>query len=146
MIVAATRIIRYGTLISCTLSRVAPDSRCRNPLFPTLRSRNRTFRLPLRNCLRMPHSTSFYIIMILPLLLLLFFSGHNQLSFSNTRSFALLALGFSSISVSDGRIGFLVTTCPLLFLPHTQTGNSRGQMQGFSAVRNRLFTIRSSSE
>jgi Na+-driven multidrug efflux pump len=50
---------------------------------------------------------------------------------SNTRSFALRALGFSSISFPVGMIGFFVITLPLLFLPHTQTGKSGGQVHGF---------------
>ena len=37
-------------------------------------------------------------------------------------------------------------TFPLLFLPHTQTGNDGGHVQGFSAFRNDVLTIRSSSE
>ena len=42
------------------------------------------------------------------------------------RSFALLDLGFSSISSLPGKIGFLVMTLPLDSLPHTQTGKSGG--------------------
>ena len=37
-------------------------------------------------------------------------------------------------------------TFPKLFLPQLQTGKSGGQIQGFSAVRNAFFTIRSSRE
>ena len=44
-------------------------------------------------------------------------------SVQNT-SFALLDLGFSSISSFPGKIGFLVITLPLDFFPHTQTGKS----------------------
>ena len=40
----------------------------------------------------------------------------------------------------------LVTTRPLLFLPHTHTGKSGGQIHGFSLVRNLVFTILSSRE
>ena len=43
-------------------------------------------------------------------------------------------------------MGFLEITLPLLFLPHMQTGKSWGQIQGFSLVLNRFFTILSSSE
>ena len=64
-------------------------------------------------------------------------SGHNfSVSFvpsrhtfrSKTRSFALLERGFVSISSSPGKIGFRVTTVPLDFFPHTQTGNSGGHV------------------
>ena len=65
---------------------------------------------------------------------------------SKTRSFALFDLGFSSVSSTEGMIGFLVITCPLDFFPHTQTGNSGGQVQGFSFRLKTSFTIRSSSE
>ena len=71
--------------------------------------------------------------------------GGSQL-LSNTLSFELFDLLFSSSSSSDGTIGFLVTTRPLLFLPHTHTGKSGGQIHGFSFVRNLVFTMRSSSE
>ena len=37
-------------------------------------------------------------------------------------------------------------TLPILFLPHTHTGKSGGQIHGFSLVRNLVFTIRSSNE
>ena len=53
---------------------------------------------------------------------------------------------FSSSSSFDGRIGFRVITLPILFLPHTHTGKSGGQMHGFSLVRNLVFTILSSKE
>ena len=43
-------------------------------------------------------------------------------------------------------MGFLVTTRPLLFFPHTHTGKSGGQVQGFSLCLNLVFTIRSSRE
>ena len=66
--------------------------------------------------------------------------------FSNTRNFALLDLLFTSSSSAPGRIGFLVITFPLETLPHTHTGNSGGQVQGFSFLRNAFFTIRSSRE
>ena len=46
----------------------------------------------------------------------------------------------------DGTIGFLVITFPLETAPHTQTGKSGGQVQGFSFSLNRFFTIRSSRE
>lgn len=71
--------------------------------------------------------------------------GGSQL-LSNTLSFELFDLLFSSSSSSDGTIGFLVTTRPLLFLPHTHTGKSGGQIHGFSFVRNLVFTMRSSRE
>ena len=66
--------------------------------------------------------------------------------FSKTRSFADFALAFSKSSSSAGRIGFLVITVPLLFLPHMHIGNSGGQMQGFCASRKQFFTILSSKE
>ena len=65
---------------------------------------------------------------------------------SKTRSFALLALLFSSISSAEGRIGFLVTTFPMDTLPQVQTGNSGGQIQGFSFSRKAALTILSSKE
>ena len=49
-------------------------------------------------------------------------------------------------SSSDGRIGFLVITLPLLFFPHMQTGKEGGQVQGFSFSLNFTFTILSSNE
>ena len=53
---------------------------------------------------------------------------------------------FTSSSSTLGRMGFLVITFPLETLPHTHTGNSGGQVQGFSFLRNAFFTIRSSRE
>lgn len=50
---------------------------------------------------------------------------------SNTRSFALLERGLLRISSSEGSTGFLVSTFPFVFLPHTQTGKSGGQVHGF---------------
>ena len=65
---------------------------------------------------------------------------------SKIRSFALFARGLLSLSPSDGKIGFVVTTLPMLIFPQTQTGNSGGQVQGFSFFRNADFTILSSRE
>src|SRR5699024_7849246 len=65
---------------------------------------------------------------------------------SNTLSLALLEREFCSSSSFEGKIGLRVTTVPLLFLPHTQTGKSGGQIHGFSFSRNWFFTIRSSRE
>ena len=65
---------------------------------------------------------------------------------SNTRSFELFDRVLVFISSSDGTTGFLVTTIPFGFFPHTQTGKSGGQVHGFSAFRNIFLTIRSSRE
>ena len=51
-----------------------------------------------------------------------------------------------AVFLAVGRIGLRVTTCPRLVLPHTHTGNSGGQVQGFSFLRKAFFTILSSSE
>ena len=67
-------------------------------------------------------------------------------SFVATRSFALRDLGFSSNSFSLGRIGFFVSILTIGFLPHTQTGKSRGQMQGFASSDKVFFTILSSPD
>ena len=74
------------------------------------------------------------------------FLCYNSAFFSKTLSFALLARLFASISSSDGRIGFRVITFPLEACPHTHTGKSGEQVQGFSFRRKAVFTIRSSSE
>mgnify|MGYP007069805749 CR=1 FL=1 len=66
-----------------------------------------------------PYSTSNTIKCLYPSVILL----------SKTRSFALLDRLFSSSSSLPGTIGFLVITFPFDTLPHTQTGNSGGQIQ-----------------
>ena len=82
-----------------------------------------------------------------PVFFLLFsLSGLLYSPLSKIRSFALLDLGFSSISKAVGLIAFLLITLPRLFLPQVHIGKSFGQMQGSSAVRNALFTMRSSKE
>ena len=50
------------------------------------------------------------------------------------------------VSSMLGTIGFLVTLFTSATFPHTQTGNSLGQVQGLSLRSNSLFTILSSSE
>lgn len=65
---------------------------------------------------------------------------------SKIRSFALFERLFASISYLLGRMGFLVTILPFDTFPHTHTGKSGGQVQGFSFFLNALFTILSSSE
>ena len=64
-----------------------------------------------------------------------FLSYFTVLCRSNTLSFALFARLFSSSSSSDGKIGFLVITLPFETFPHTHTGNSFGQVHGFSFFR-----------
>src|SRR5699024_2730838 len=66
--------------------------------------------------------------------------------FSAIRSFALLALGFLLTSSSEGMIGLPVIFFISAFLPHTQTGNSLGQVHGFARLLNISFTILSSRE
>ena len=53
---------------------------------------------------------------------------------------------FSASSSRPGRIGFRVITRPFEVFPHTQTGNSGGQVQGFSFLRKAFLTMRSSRE
>ena len=63
-----------------------------------------------------------------------------------TRSFALLLLGFFSNSVSDASTGFLVTSSALGVLPQTHTGKSGGQVQPWHQEAILRFTKRSSRE
>ena len=63
-----------------------------------------------------------------------------------TALFALLALGFLSISSGEGRIGLFAFFSMSPTLPQTQTGNSFGQVQGFILFAIISFTIRSSNE
>ena len=65
-------------------------------------------------------------------------------AFSNTLSFALSLLLFSSSSSGPGRIGLRVITFPFDTAPHTHTGKSGGHVHGFSAFLNASFTILSS--
>lgn len=67
-------------------------------------------------------------------------------SFSQIRNFALRARGFCSISSAVGRIGLPDFLLMSGFLPHTQTGNSFGQVQGCIRLAILSLTIRSSSE
>jgi uncharacterized membrane protein YiaA len=48
--------------------------------------------------------------------------------FSATRSFALLALGFSESSLSQGRVGFFVISFIVGLFPQMQMGKSFGQV------------------
>ena len=67
--------------------------------------------------------------------------------FSNTLSFVTLGSAvYFPVLPHWEELGFLVITFPLETLPHTHTGNSGGQVQGFSFLRNAFFTIRSSRE
>ena len=67
-------------------------------------------------------------------------------SFSQIRSFALRARGFRSISSGVGRIGFPDFLLMSGFLPQTQTGNSFGQVHGWTRRAIISLTMRSSSE
>ena len=66
--------------------------------------------------------------------------------FSIILSFALLLRGFLSSSSGEAVIGFLSTSLPIGFLPHTHTGNSGGHVQPVQNSLKRFLTILSSRE
>ena len=67
-------------------------------------------------------------------------------TFSQTRSLALLALGFISSSSSPDTMGLRLISLTFGCFPQTHTGKLGGQVQPFAASAMPVLTIRSSKE